>query len=600
MKRYFLLILGIYLIFHHNSSFALDAAALEYRVSILEPHTHYFEVEITMKRPQGNYIDFKMPVWTPGSYLIREYAGNVEGFRAYTLEDNSFLEISKLNKNTWRVNLMSNADLAITYRVYAFAGSVRMSYLDEGHAFIMANTLLMYVDEFRSSPSILKLEYPDRWTSLSTSLRSVGGRKNSFIAANYDVLVDSPIEIGNHHVINFKSEGVEHEVAIFGNVQIDEARLVRDFGQIVESATAIFQDNPNERYTFIVHTDRRQGGLEHLNSTVIGVDRYTFMDERKYKDFLSLVAHEYLHLWMVKRLKPVELEEIDYENEVYTDLLWVMEGFTEYFECKIMLRSGLYSEQQFINTLLRKMAGLKNLSGSSVQSVADASFDAWIKFYRRNENSNNTQVSYYDKGMVLAALLDLQIIFGSNGKKSLDDVVKELYDDFYIKKDKGIRVFDLKKYCEELARVDLTDFFKDYVGGTRPLDNDKYFKFAGIELERSRKGLATNSLGLTYRVQSGRLFISSIQRGGAAYNSGLNSGDELIALGDHRIDNNNYQLILNNYTHGDRVKVIVGRRGLILEKEIVIMNDESVQYTYRQLDDRSKPQIKAYNSWLGK
>jgi predicted metalloprotease with PDZ domain len=591
MKPILILFAGMILLFLPYFSFAVNASgSLEYRVVIREPHTHYFEVEIKLKNPQAKHVDLKLPVWTPGSYMVREYAANVEGFQAVDLNDNTSLNFTKLNKSTWRVALKTGSDIAIRYRVYAFAGSTRMSYLDEEHAFIMANTLLMYTDELRSTSSILKLEYPDAWNAISTSLTAIEGSENSFYVPDYDILVDSPIEIGNHEIINFNTGGVDYEIALVGKVQFDREQLVRDLKQIVESATTIFEDNPNEKYTFIIHTDRWGGGLEHSSSTVIGVDRYTFINEKKYHDFLGLAAHEYFHLWMVKRLKPVELKEIDYEKEVYTDLLWVMEGFAEYYEKKIMLDCGFFYQ----------MAVLSNLPGSGIQSVADASFDTWIKYYRRNENSDNTQVSYYRKGLVLAALLDLQIIYGSEGEKSLDDVVSNLYYQFYKKKDKGIVNEDLKRACERDSGADLDEFFNDYVYGTKPLNNTFYLDLAGISLVETNKDMSTKSLGLSYTDRQGRLIVSAIRRGGAAYEFGLNTGDELIAINDYRIDKTNYQLIVNSFKEGDRVRVLLARRGLVLETELVIRYDDSVKYTYKIQENRSKRQLKTYSTWIGK
>jgi predicted metalloprotease with PDZ domain len=475
-----------------------------------------------------------------------------------------------------------------------------MSFLNEEHAFIMANTLLMYIDELRSDSSILRLEYPYDWSSISTSLTEIEGAEHSFYVPDYDILVDSPIEIGNHEIIRFDAAGVAHEVAMVGKVPFDRDQLVRDLRQIVESATRIFEDNPNEKYTFIIHTDKRSGGLEHSNSTVLGVDRWSFTDQGKYLSFLSLVAHEYFHLWMVKRLKPVELLQVDYEKEVYTDLLWVMEGFTEYYEKKIMLDCGFISSEKFINDLLKQMEVLHNLPGSEVQAVADASFDTWIKYYRRNANSDNSQVSYYQKGQVLAALLDLQIIAGSQGAKSLDDVISQLYYQFYKKKFKGIETEDLKKACERAGGVNLNVFFSDYVNGTKPLDNAKYLDFAGIILKETGKYDGHKSLGLSLSEQQGKLVVTGVKRGGVAYHYGLNVGDELISIDEFRVDSRNYQTILNSYKEGENIKILIARQGLVQEKEMVVRYEDALHYAYELQKSRSKLQIKTYNKWMGK
>ncbi len=251
---------------------AQSIGAIQYSVSMSAPHTHYFEVEIHLKNFDEDYVDFKMPVWTPGSYLVREYAKNVEGFSALDGSDGSALKVHKINKYTWRVGHNKADDVLIKYKVYAFEGSIRMSYLDDDHAFIMANTLLMFVEDLRNTSSILKIDIPDKWKKISTSLTRIEGNPFAFYVPNYDILVDSPIEIGNHEIIEFTAAGVPHELVMSGQANYNKKQLQTDLKKIVESSTAIFNENPNEKYTFIVHnSDKRAGGLEHLSSTVLVV-----------------------------------------------------------------------------------------------------------------------------------------------------------------------------------------------------------------------------------------------------------------------------------------------------------------------------------------
>lgn len=573
--------------------------SLDYRIAMPSPHTHYFEVEIELKNFRGDDVDFNLPVWTPGSYLVREFAKNIEGFSVST-KDGKSLGFDKINKNTWRISAKDVDHLIVKYRVYAFDGYIRMSYLDEDHALIMANSLLMYVDDLKDQSSVLYLSYPSSWNSISTSLTALKDNEKAFYVPNYDILIDSPIEIGNHQIIEFTAAGVPHEVAMVGRVMFDKDQLVRDLKKIIKSATAVFGENPNEKYTFIVQTDQRAGGLEHMSSTVLGVSRWTFTNPQKYNYFLSLVAHEYFHLWMVKRLKPVELEIFDYSNEVYTDLLWVMEGFTSYFEEKIMLSCGYYSEQKFLNNLLSAMTNIQNTPGAKEQSVAEASFDAWIKFYRKDENSINSQISYYQKGMALGALLDLEVIAGSEGEKRLDDVVSQLYHQFYKKRNKGITSDDLQKALERASHQNLDEFFKDYVTGTKDLDNAKYLDLAGIKLIETNKSTTSKSLGITFETYGDNLIVKSVVKGSAGYDHGISAGDELISMNGYRINRSNIKVILNHYKAGDKVNILLSRKGLMVEKEIIIRKDSSVHYTYQVVKNPSKRQVKVYEAWLKK
>ncbi|MCG8311460.1 MAG: PDZ domain-containing protein [Cytophagales bacterium] len=602
MKRILILIfwIGVFAIDAH-AFFLAAKGTLEYRISMPNPHTHYFEVEILLKNYDQNFVDFKMPVWTPGSYVVREFSKNVEAFKAFDADDGSPLEFRKINKNTWRVAHKKNDHISIQYKVYAFEGKVRMSFLDEDHAFIMANTLIMYVEDLMESSSVLHLSYPEDWKSVSTSLSKINGQQDTYYVPNYDILVDSPIGIGNHKIINFIAAEIPHEIAMIGHAEYNKDKLVRDLAKIVESSTSIFGENPNEKYTFIVHaTGSRTGGLEHQSSTVLNVNRWTFSNTSSYNSFLALAAHEYIHLWIVKRLIPVELEKIDYDKEVYTDLLWVMEGFTSYFEEKVMLKCGFYSEEKFIHNMLSAMSKIRNTPGSKVQSVAESSFDAWIKFYRKNENSQNNQISYYTKGMVLAALLDIGIIAGSDGQYSLDDVMSQLYYQFYKKKGRGISGNDMKRALERAGGNDLSDFFEDYIYGTTDLDNEKYLHLAGLGLIETNGALNSKSIGVSLKQIGDRLIVNSVIRGGSADENGLNTGDELIAINNYRINTANYSVILNHFKIGDRIRMLISRDGLILEKELEVKKDDTVNYTYELLDNRTKQQEKVYKTWLGK
>jgi predicted metalloprotease with PDZ domain len=575
--------------------------SVEYYVSMPQPHTHYFEVEIILRHFPGDFVEFKLPVWTPGSYLVREFAKNVEGFQAINGKDSRPLPFSKTNKNTWKVEHQSVESVVIRYSVYAFEGSVRMSYLDAEHGFIMANTLLMYVDALKHNSCMLKLNIPDQWKHVSTSLVEIPGKPNSFTASSYDELVDCPIEIGNHDIIKFEAAGVPHEIAMVGKANYNNEQLSRDLSKIVEASTAIFGENPNKKYVFIIHnTDKRQGGLEHASSTVLGVNRNVYDDQYSYNNFLSLAAHEYFHLWMVKRLKPREFENLDYDNEMYTDMLWVMEGFTSYFEEKIMLRAGFHNENLFLYNLMHAMSTVQNTPGNHVQSVAEASYDAWIKAYRKDENSENTQISYYTKGMLLGAMLDLAIIHHSKSKYSLDDVVKNMYQDFYKAKGVGITNADLKEAMEKAGDMNLDSFYNDYVYGTSELDFAKYLSYAGIQIIDVNQGKNTNSLGATLVEESGRLKIKSVLRGGASYDGGLSPGDELIAIDNYRVDKENLPVILNKYKAGDSVSIIYCRGGIVSKRKVIVKKDDSVAYTHQISNKKSRQQEAVFQTWLRK
>ncbi|HAI76274.1 MAG TPA: peptidase M61, partial [Microscillaceae bacterium] len=313
------------------------------------PHTHYFEVEMQIDDLSDAYVDLKMAVWTPGSYLVREYARHVEGFRAVDA-NNQPVSANKINKNTWRVQTNGAKKVVVKYSVYAFELTVRTSFLNAAHGYVNPASVFMFVDKQTNTPAELVIQPFGDWDRVSTGLPAVPGKPFTYNIPNLDIFIDSPIEIGKHKEFSFDAAGVKHRVAIFGVDDFDQAKIEREFKAVIEASTAIFGENPcanylDKDYTFIVHlTASGGGGLEHLNSTSLQYSRNLYQVGT---DFLGLVAHEYFHLWNVKRLRPAPLGPFDYENENYTPLLWQAEGFTVYYEDVILLRAGFISPTEF-------------------------------------------------------------------------------------------------------------------------------------------------------------------------------------------------------------------------------------------------------------
>lgn len=507
---------------------AFAQVKVSYEVSFKEPQAHYAAVEMNIAGLSKEYIDIKMPAWAPGSYLIREFAKNVERFSASA--ENKPVRTEKIKKNTWRIYTGKAKAVKINYDVYAFEVSVRTSFIDATHAFLSPTGIFMYPDNGLALPSTVTIVPFKTWSKVSTGLPAVANSKFTYTAKNYDILFDSPIEVGNQDVFEFTAAGVKHEVAMYGGGNYDKERLKVDMAKVVEQATAIYGENPNKNYTFIVHNFARGGGgLEHLNSTVLGASREAYATEKGYKDFLGLVAHEYHHLWNVKRLRPVALGPFDYENENYTTDLWIAEGFTAYYENKLMLRAGFVSPQEFISNLIHATGDVINTPGANFQSAAEASFDAWIKYYRPNENSNNNSISYYSKGEIVGLLMDLEISHATKGAHSLDDVMKAMYEQCK-KTGKGYTDAEFKAKVEQISGISFTDFWTKYVTGTYPVEYAKYFGYIGVKLTDDNAGKNIPYWGVATRVSEGRNSITAISRYSGAWTAGLNVGDEVISL----------------------------------------------------------------------
>ena len=502
---------------------------IAFEVSFKEPQAHYAEVQMNISGLAKDYVDVKMPVWTPGSYLVREFEKSVEEFKATA--GGKQARVEKVRKNTWRIFSAKAAEIKINYRVYAFEISVRTPFIDESHAFLSSTGIFMHPDGMIKSPSTVKIIPFNTWSKVSTGLEPVAGQQFTYRASDFDILYDSPIEVGNQDIFEFNAAGVRHEVAMYGGGNYDKEKLKVDMAKIVEEITAVYGENPNKHYTFIVHNFLRGGGgLEHLNSTTLGATRNAYNTEAGYKGFLALVAHEYHHLWNVKRLRPIALGPFDYDNENYTANLWVAEGFTSYYENKYMHRAGFNDDATFVNDLAGAIGTVINTPGAKYQSAASSSYDAWIIGYRPNENSKNNSISYYSKGEVIGILMDLEIINATKGAKSLDDVMKAMYLQCKTLK-RGYTDAEFKAMVEKISGISFTNFWAKYVNGVDDAEYVKYLGYAGVDVTTENATPNKPVSGAAGQLtNNGTISVSSITRNSAAWVAGLNVNDEIISL----------------------------------------------------------------------
>ncbi|MEK7856979.1 MAG: peptidase M61, partial [Acidobacteriota bacterium] len=389
---------------------------IAYTVSMPKPWTHLLEVEMRLKWTSGpQSVDLKMPVWTPGSYLVREYARHVQDFSARSAAGQP-LAWRKVNKNTWTVDGKGAGEIVVSYRVYSNELTVRTNELNDEHAFWNNSALLLFPKDQLKAPSTVTVKPYGKW-KIATGLPKVAGQTNVFRAENFDVLYDSPFEVSDFNEISFNVQGKPHRIVITGEGNYNLPQMAKDIAKIAEESYKIFGELPLDDYTFIVNL-RGGGGLEHLNSTALQWNRFGFKPQARYNSFLNLVAHEYFHLWNVKRIRPDALGPFDYENENYTKLLWVAEGLTSYYEGILLRRAGLISDKEFLDGKAAAIEQLHARPGRFETSLEEASMDAWIKYYRQDENSVNNQISYYDKGDIVSMMLDVTIRTASGGTKS--------------------------------------------------------------------------------------------------------------------------------------------------------------------------------------
>ena len=587
-----------------------SAPEISYAVSMPAPHTHLLQVEMRLARGAASLpaqIDLVMPVWTPGSYLVREYARHVQDFAATEVGGGGKpLAWRKINKNTWRVETNGAArEVRATYSVYANELTVRTNELHDRHAFWNNAALLMYVDGQLSTPATVRVVPFGDW-KIATGLPAVSGQRNTFRAENFDMLYDSPFLLSDFKTLSFDVRNVPHRIIIDGEGNYDAERMRRDVQRIVEASAAMMGDIPYRDYTFLLMLHPTAGGgLEHLNSTALIMRRYNFRPEAAYDDFLSLVAHEYFHLWNVKRIRPDALGPFDYTGENYTRLLWVAEGVTSYYENILSRRAGVISDKEYLTTIANTIRGLQNTPGRLEQSIEEASFDAWIKYYRPDENTLNSAISYYDKGAIVGLLLDLEIRRRSAGAKSLDDVMRYLYDEF-AKKNRNFTPEDFQRAAEMAAGASLDDFFRRSVRGREELDYNTAFAAVGLQLQTTAASTADASkpaapkayFGANLRQDADRLVVTSVPAGTPAYNQGITFNDQIVALDGGRVTLTTFNSRLEEKKPGDEVRLTVFRLDEL--RTITIKLGGRVEENYRlvSLAEQSPEQKRLYEGWL--
>ncbi|MCF8269311.1 MAG: PDZ domain-containing protein [Crocinitomicaceae bacterium] len=572
-------------------------AKISYTLKMPRPQNHYFQVEMQVEQLKQKTATVKLPVWAPGSYLVREFSRHLNQVKAYSLQG-AALPIIKKTKNAWEIDLKGQTAFVVKYEVYAFELSVRTSFLDETHGFVSGPSMFMYLDGHKETGGELLVQPHASFKRVSTGLTLKSlikqGNNQTFTFENYDQLVDCPIEIGNQYEFDFEAAGVKHTVAMYGEGNFDPERLKADMAKIVEEETKVVGVNPNKRYVFIVHNVvGGDGGLEHCNSTVLSVDRWTY-EGSNYINFLNLVAHEYFHLWNVKRIRPIELGPFNYDQEVYTNYLWVMEGFTSYYDELILRRCGFYSQEEMMKKIQIAVNYVETSVGARVQPVAHASFDAWIKAYRPNENSSNTTMTYYSRGLVIAAVLDAMIIKQSNGTECLDHLMKDLYETYYVAKNRGFTDAEFKACLAKHTGQDMAEFFQKYIDGTEVIPYAMYFLPLGVDV--SDVGGVKPVFGANVSEEGGKVRIKSIRANSAAEDAGLSVNDEVIACMNYRVDKAMLDALMNGASIGDEFELTIARDQLMRKVIVKITGQKksSFIFTNRHTDAT----LPLYTYWL--
>ncbi len=573
--------------------------AIHYTIVAKDLAAHLFEVTVTVNAPDPEGQVFVMPAWIPGSYMIREFARNITQINATS--GGKKLGLAKLDKHTWIADPTDQA-LTLRYDIYAWDMSVRAAHLDQTHGFFNGSSVFLRVEDQEQVPHVVDIQRTadpscKAWR-VATTLPELKAKRYGFgtyIAADYDELIDHPVEMGDFALGTFKAHGVPHDIVITGRVpNLDMARLSADLTRICEAQIELFEPKtkraPMDRYVFMTMViGDGHGGLEHRASTALICSRndlpvkgQTEMAD-SYRSFLGLCSHEYFHTWNVKRIKPAAFVPYELSTESYTPLLWLFEGFTSYYDDLMLMRSGLIDEGDYFKLVAKTVNMVLRGSGRHKQSVAESSFDAWTKYYRQDENSPNAIVSYYAKGSLVGMALDLTIRAETKGKKSLDDVMRALWQrygrDFYSDGNnagRGVTEAEVEALFDEVTGLKLKRKLDRYTKGTDDLPLAKLLAPFGVELVDKRKN-AKPSLGVRGTRDGNDCKLANVYERGAAHRAGLSAGDLLVAIDGLRVSATNLDSLLARYRVGDTITLHAFRRDELMSFAVKLLADDAPQ-----------------------
>ena len=607
--------------------------AIRYTVVPKNPEAHLFDVTCTVVEPDPAGQRFALPAWIPGSYLVRDFARHIVSIRAESGGHEVALE--KLDKQTWRAAPCTRP-VVVTATVYAWDLSVRGAHLDTTHGFFNGTSVFLRVHgrEHERCEVVIRRPAGARYRAwrVATALARDGAPAHGFgryAAADYDELIDHPVEMGTFALVRFEACGIPHEVAITGRHDADLGRLRRDLARLCETQIRFWHGSragraggpklPFDRYVFLVTAiGEGYGGLEHRASTALLCSRDDLPEAgggepgESYRTFLGLASHEYFHTWNVKRLKPAAFASYDLERENYTTLLWAFEGITSYYDDLLLVRSGLIAEKDYVEILGRSVTNLLRTAGRHVQTVADASFDAWIKYYRPDENTPNAQVSYYLKGSLVALALDLTIRSRTRGRRSLDDVMRALWTR-YGAKGIGVPEGAIEDVAAEAAGTSLRAFFDRALRSTRELPLAPLLAKAGLALKvreaesaSDRGGKAVKdgarprrraSLGIRMSAEPLGVRVTHVTSASAGERAGIAAGDVIVAVDGLRAGGGTLEPRLARRRPGERIRLHLFRRDELHEIEAELAAPVA-DTAYIEIEARAKSGARLRAAWL--
>jgi predicted metalloprotease with PDZ domain len=581
--------------------------AVQYRLSFRQADSHRVDIELSVPTDGQAEIELMIPVWTPGSYLVREYARQIEQVTAVSGSTQRELVIQKKDKNHWTVGCRDESEVMVRYTLYCREMSVRTNWVEREFAFLTGAATFLTRSDMLDNPHVVRMDALPNWPNIATSLDQPDS-KDLWLrsAADYDDLVDSPILLGNIDIQSFEVGGAKHHLATIGGESLWDTKIaVRDVAKIVEQEQAFWKETPYKEYWFLNLATEGAGGLEHNNNCVLMTGRWAQRQKAKYLDWLGLVSHEFFHTWNVRRLRPKVLQQYDYNQEQYLQELWVAEGVTSYYDDLIVARTGLFTPKEYLDRLSKNISAVQLAPGRLVQSLTDSSFDSWIKFYRPDENANNSRISYYLKGALVGMLLDVELRRRTQDEKSLDDLMRSLWEKH---RDTGYTNEDVAAIAKELCGESLDDWLAKALKSSDELDYSKMLEWFGLEWKAREPDKNTTPdtppfgnvyAGLELKADQGKSIVDKVARESPAAKAGIQSGDELISFDGFRVGTDTWSERLSLYRPNDSGSCLVARRGKIVELTLKLGAQPENSWTLVRIESPSEEQESHWRAWLG-
>lgn len=566
---------------------------VKYNLNITNAEQHLADVSIEFPISDSNTIDVALPTWRTGRYEILNMANGLRYVRAVDEHGNA-LTITKKDSHTWQVTNVAGKRMSVSYQVYANELAMRSRHIDSTHAFLDASGVFMYSPSFRKEKVTVQLNVPTRWKSHS-GMES-GETAHSFIAPNYDVLVDSPIETGINQHYTWQVDGRDYELVVWGHGNYDTNKIINDLKKLVKTGADIWHSYPYKRYVFMVHaTSGAKGATEHLNSTIIQRQRDSFATREDYLAFITTAAHEFVHTWNVKAYRPKPMHHYDYQNINFTDLLWLAEGSTSYFDNQLTLRAEIMTLKEYFKELEKSFTKHEKTPGREVQSVAATSLDKWIN--QGGDHAKNYSTNIYSEGALVSLALDLDLLSSTQGAKSYRDVHAALYQQHRLPN--GFDAQDVKRILNELTGNDYTAWWENNVNQPVKLDFNQMLNSVGLIYDYPKNTQFKAGLEVEYSYSNGNTKLSHVKRGSSAWNAGLAAGTELVAINGQKITQSldkfltrfqPEQTVTISYFDNDILKTVPVELTKIAEKPKQIS----------LIKKPTKQQKRLFKAWLGR